>query len=200
MRAIKDNRPASFIGYWCNQRVESILRNNPCIDKIFALSRGDIKRLYRKSKWKGICGFWNLLLRLKKERFDVALDFSLDHRYSLISKLAGIKKRIGFNYKKRGKFLTDRIDIEGYNSKHIVEYYLDLLRLIGIEPKNNKLVLSVSKDNKIKARNFLVGFGIKDADLIIGIAPGAGASWGKDASLKHWPAMKFAQLADRITR
>jgi len=32
----------------------------------------------------------------------------------------------------------------------------------------------------------------------VGIAPGAGASWGKDAVLKHWPARAYAELAERI--
>ena len=36
------------------------------------------------------------------------------------------------------------------------------------------------------------------ADTLVGIAAGAGASWGKDAGLKHWPAVKFARLADYI--
>ena len=40
--------------------------------------------------------------------------------------------------------------------------------------------------------------GIEENDLVIGIAPGAGGSWGKDAVYKHWPALKFAQVADRL--
>lgn len=198
IRAIKDNQPDSFIGYWCNERVESILKNNPCIDKIFALSRGDIKKLYQKSKWKGIYRFWNLLFHLKKEKFDVALDFSLDHRYSLIAKFLGIRKRLGFDYKNRGRFLTHKIDLDGYSHKHVVEYYLDLLKILDIKAKSHSLELFISENNKAKSKNILSNRGINDKDLIIGIAPGAGASWGKDASLKHWPAIKFAQLADRI--
>ncbi len=198
VRAIKDSQPDSFIGYWCNERVEPILKNNPSVNRIFALSRGDIKKLYRKSRWGGIFRFWNLLCRLKKEKFDVALDFSLDYRYSLMAKFLGIKKRIGFNYKNRGRFLTDKIDIDGYGDKHVVEYYLDLLKVLDVRVKNHNLELFISEDNKIKSGNILSTFGTTDKDLIIGIAPGAGASWGQDARLKHWPALKFGQLADRI--
>ena len=135
---------------------------------------------------------------IKKQKFDVVLDFSLDHRYSLIAKFLGIKKRLGFNYKNRGRFLTDKIDIDGYSHKHVVEYYLDLLELLGIKAKRYDLELFVSENNKIKAKNILSGFGIDDQDLVIGIAPCAGASWGQDAFLKHWPAIRFGQLADRI--
>jgi lipopolysaccharide heptosyltransferase II len=110
----------------------------------------------------------------------------------------GIKRRIGFNYKKRARFLTDKIDIDGYHSKHVVEYYLDLLKFIGVEPKDKNLELSVPDSDKVKIKNILFSQGINDKGLIIGIAPGAGASWGQDAALKHWPAVNFAQLADQI--
>jgi len=198
IRAIKDSEPDSIIGYWCNERVKEILENNPNIYKIFALSRGDIKKIYQKSRWQGICNFLNLVYKIRKERFDNMLDFSLDHRYSLIAKIIGVKRRIGFNYKNRGRFLTDKIDLDGYSDKHVVEYYLDLLKPIGIKPKNYNLELIISQTCKRKSEKILAERGINDKDLIIGIAPGAGASWGQDASLKHWPAVRFGQLADRI--
>lgn len=198
IKTLKGAYPDSVIGYWCNGRVRDILKNNSSINTIFALSRGDLKKIYHKSRWEGIYRFWNLWHKLKKARFNLCFDFSLDHRYSLVAKLSGIKKRIGFNYKKRGRFLTHKIEIDGYNHKHIVEYYSDLLKFIDLEPKINNLDLSVPQNNRIKAKQLLSKAGINEQDLIVGIAPGAGASWGKDARLKHWPAIKFAQLADRI--
>lgn len=198
VRAIKDSYPDSFIGYWCNQRVEPILRNNPNINRIFALSRGDIKKIYRESKLKGIKKSLDLYLAIKKERFDCAIDYSLDHRYSFISKLMGIKIRVGFNYKNRGIFLTDKLDLDGYTHKHAVEYYLELLKLINIEPGRFNLEIYVSESSKVKTRQLLSSYGINENDLLIGIAPGAGASWGVDASLKHWPAIRFAELTDKI--
>lgn len=198
--AIKDNRPAAFIGFWCNERVRKLLNNSSHIDKIFALSRGDLKKIYKKSRMEAIYKTLRLLADIKKERFDISLDFSLEHRYSFISKVLGIKRRIGFNYKKRGRFLTDRIDIGGYNCKHVAEYYLDLLKPLDIKPKRYNLVLNTADEAKIKAKNKLFRLGVKKSSVTIGIAVGAGASWGKDASAKHWPALKFAQLADNINK
>lgn len=198
IRAIKESQPDSVISYWCNERVKDIFINNPRIDKVFALSRGDLKKIYQKSKLEGIYRFLALLHQIKKERFDATVDFSLDYRYGLIAKLLGIKKRAGFNYKNRGWALTDKINIDGYSDKHIVQYYLDLLQFFNIKPKTNNLEIFVSEHNRIKAKNIFVRAGIKDKDLVIGIAAGAGASWGQDASYKHWPAIKYAQLADKI--
>jgi len=198
IRKIKKTYPESFIGYWCNERVEEILNNNPRIDKIFPLSRGDIKRISRLSSLKGLSRSFKLFFAIKKEKFDIALDFSLDHRYGLVAKLSGIPKRIGFDYKKRGRFLTQKIEITGYSAKHAVEYYCDLLNFIAVKPDTCKLELFVPENAKISARKIFADCGIDERALVVGIAPGAGASWGQDAAIKHWPALKFAELADKI--
>ncbi len=196
--AIKQDCTDAFIGYWCNQRVKDILSNNPKVDVIFPLSRGDIKKLCRNSLLKGILEFLKILLQIKKHKFDACIDFSLDHRYSLIAKILGIKKRIGFNYKKRGRFLTDRLNVEGYDLKHVVEYYLDLLKFLDIPANRGCLELPVSQADRAKGRVILSRCGVDPAGRVIGIAPGAGASWGKDASFKHWQPIKFSALADKL--
>jgi ADP-heptose:LPS heptosyltransferase len=61
------------------------------------------------------------------------------------------------------------------------------------------LELSVLESARQKARNILSSRGIQENDLLVGIAPGAGGSWGKDAGYKHWPALKFAQVAERLS-
>lgn len=180
VKALKENYPDCYIGYWCNERVGPLLKGQPGIDRVFPLSRGDIKRVYRGVKgpvsWlKGIMALLRLIRDIRREEFDTAFDFSLDSRYGLWSKLAGIKKRIGFDYKGRGRFLTDKTVLDGYSNKHVVEYYAGLLKFIGIEPKNIKLSLSADAQGGV-------------SDKTIGIAMGGGESWGRDAIYKQWPA------------
>lgn len=199
IQAIKEDNPGSFIGYWCNLRVKELLEFNKKIDKIFALSRGDLKKISSRSKLEGLRKLRDLFFGLKREKFDIALDYSLDNRYGLVSKLAGIKRRIGFNYRGRGRFLSERLELCGYRDKHVVEYYLDLLGLLGIgRPAQPRLELDLCESDKIKAKNIFTKSGIKEGELLIAMAPGGGASWGKDAALKWWPAENFAQLGDRI--
>ncbi|MDP2941121.1 MAG: glycosyltransferase family 9 protein [Candidatus Omnitrophota bacterium] len=198
IRAIKDAYPDSFIGYWCNQRVSELLEINPAVNVVFPLSRGDLKKIFRQSKFSGMGKFFSLFYGIKRQKFDILLDFSLEHRYSLMAKLLGIRQRIGFNYKGRGRFLTEKISLEGYKGRHVVEYYLDLLQFLYIKAEGGKLELPLSQESRIKARNLFLSFGIKPADTVVGIVPGAGASWGRDAGMKHWPAIRFTRLADRI--
>lgn len=198
IKAIKQCNPVSFIGYWSNLRVKPILAGDPQINKIFALSRGDLKKLYQESIFKGLWLAVKLAWQIKKENFDICLDFSLDHRYSLFAKIIGIRQRIGFNYKGRGRFLTKRVDLSGYQDKHVVEYYLGLLKFLDIPVLDKGLYLAVPEQSRQRAQDLLSAAGIEENDLIIGVVPGAGGSWGKDAAYKHWPALKFAQVADRL--
>jgi len=198
IKAIKQRYPDSYLGYWSNCRVEPILKNNPQINKVFALSRGDLKKVFQESLWKGLWNAGKLIRWLKNEHFDICLDFSLDHRYSLLAKLIGIKKRVGFNYKGRGRFLTESSHLEGYQDKHVVEYYADLLKFLDIPVTDKKMFLATSLAGELKARDIFSSAGIEEADRVIGIFPGAGGSWGRDAAIKHWPALKFAQVAGKL--
>jgi len=199
IRSIKVYDPTAFIGYWCNERVRDVLKDNPRIDKIFALSRGDIKKIFQRSKIEGLRRSLGLFFGIKKEKFDVCLDYSLDNRYGLTAKLAGIKRRVGFDYKKRGMFLTDKMPLAGYNDKHVVEYYFDLLKPLGISSVAGGLELPVKDATAIKAKNIFSRINKGHKGPVIGILAAGGASWGKDARLKHWPAIKFTHLIDEIS-
>jgi lipopolysaccharide heptosyltransferase II len=198
IQAIKAAYPDSFIAFWCNQRCAGLLKNNPALNKVFPLSRGDIKKIYQQSKWVALENSLKLFLGLGREKFDVVLDFSLDHRYGLVTLLAGIKKRIGFDYKNRGKFLTDKIPLKGYADRHVVDYYRELLKPLGIESKTYNLEFPATEASIQKIKKMLHSRGLEENDLLIGIFPGGGASWGMEAGARHWPALRFAQLADLL--
>lgn len=198
--ALKEKYPDAKIGFWCNERVKDLLKNNPNIDKVFAMSRGDIKRIYKRNPVKAFFALSGLLEEIRKEKFGMSFDLSLDSRYGLWSQFAGVKKRVGFDYKKRGRFLTDKVQLEGYSSAHMVDYYTSLLKFIGIEPKDKALNLTVTEENKAKAQKLLAEFGVEPGDLVVGIAMGGGASWGHNAVYKQWPIKSFSKLTDQLIR
>lgn len=198
---LRENYPEGYIGYICNKRTKEALLTNPNLDEIFVFEKDDYRRLWRQSKIRFIKEFFSFLMKIKRKRFEVAFDLSLSRHYSFFLRLTGIPKRIGFNYKNRARFLTHKIDLKaGYTDKHVVEYYLDLLSFLGIKPKlKSGLQLLLSEDDKVWAEEFLKDSQI-DNEIIIGIVPGGGASWGKDAFYKHWPEEKFAEVCDELIK
>ncbi|MCX5715742.1 MAG: glycosyltransferase family 9 protein [Candidatus Omnitrophica bacterium] len=95
-------------------------------------------------------------------------------------------------------FLTRKIDIDGYDKMHIADYYLELLKLIGIEPKPRNLEFPVSKEDTAWAEEYVRKNGVAETDILVGIIPGGGASWGTTAYRKQWPPQRFARLANEI--
>ncbi len=195
---LKEAYPDSYIGYVCNVRTKDILLNNPKVDKIFIYEKDSFRRLWRASKLLGARKLIKLLSLIKKKKFDVVFDLSLGQEYGFLCWLMGIKKRIGYNYKDRGIFLTDTISISGYDKKHMVEYYLGLLRIIGMEPKPKDLEFPLSSKDLEWAKEYLSDNDIRDEDILIGLIPGGGASWGGNAYRKQWPIHRFASLANQI--
>ncbi|PIU41099.1 MAG: hypothetical protein COS99_07115 [Candidatus Omnitrophica bacterium CG07_land_8_20_14_0_80_42_15] len=200
VKALREHYPGGFIGYVCNRRTEPLLAANPDIDKVFVYEKDEFRKLWAKSKWKWLKGFIKLLKQIKKNRFNVLIDLSLGHQYSSISFLLGVRQRIGFNYKNRGRFLTHKIDIEGYDSKHIVDYYLSLLQFLDIEtPKVAKLQFVTQLSDKKWAKDFIAAHGVDKKDLIIGVIPGGGESWGEKAVYKHWGEQNFTKIIDKLS-
>lgn len=190
--------PESYIGYICNIRAKDALYNNPQINEIFVFEKDEYRKLWRQTKLGSIKKFIFFLLQIKKEKFDLAIDLSLGHQYSFFLWLVGVKKRIGYNYRNRGRFLTHKIAISGYDNRPIADYYLDLLKFLGIQPKRVNLTMNVSERERYWAEEFYRKNGLKENDLVIGIIPAGGASWGRDFSYRHWPWENYAKLADRL--
>ena len=197
IHTLKDAFPGVKIGYLCNRRTASILESNPYVDSVFVYERDEFEAIRKKSFFAWLRNIIAFLDRIKKEHFDIALDFSLNTQYGFFSWYAGIRERAGFDFKKRGGFLTRKIKLSGYSDKHIVEYYAELLKFLGVDLKYRKLELYPKEKDMRRAEGILTKAGVLQADLV-GIIPGAGRSWGKDAYLKHWPPENFAQLADKI--
>ena len=195
---IKNNIPDSFIGYVCNKRAAAILVNNPKVDKIFIYEKDDYRDIAKKSKVELVKKIFYSLAEIKKENFDLVIDVSLNKYASFLMWLVGIKKRVGFNYKNRSPFLTRKIKLDGYEGKHVIEYYLGLLESLGFPITSRQLEVFIPDEDRAWAEALLKKNNIADNDSLIGIVPGGGASWGKDAVYKRWPPERYAQLADKM--
>ena len=196
-RALK--KRGHTVYYWCNKRTQGIIRHNDAVSGFFALSRGDLKKEFRSSPLGAAGKFLSLARSLKKERFDTALDFSLDSRYSLLLRLLGVRKLAGFDYKGRGRFLTHPVKMNGFHSRHMIDYYGMLLKYADEGALSSGETELFTGDEEMSwADGFLKEQGVGYKETVIGIAPGGGGSWGTDAYRKQWPKEKFAAVAGSL--
>lgn len=185
------------VGYLCNARTKDVLEYNPDIEKIFVYEKDYFLELQKESRLKSVKEMLGLINAIRKEKYDAVFDFTLSRKFGFIFLMCGIGKRIGFDYKKRGIFLTGKLPLAGFEEKHVVEHYLDLLALVGSSAEEKDMSLAPGEDVLGWADEYLAANGINRGKLVA-VVPGGGASWGGDAFRKRWPPEGFAHVADSL--
>ena len=195
---LRRSYPDAFIAYLANRRAADFLQSNPDIQQVFIYERDEFVDIYRKSPLKFGQKWFALFKSIKQEGFDLVLDLSLNSTFGFLTAACGIPRRVGFNYRQRGRFLTDKIPFIGYEDKHIIEYNLDLLRHLRIPAVTTRMSLPIPAKDVQWAQDWLLENKIDSARPLIAVVAGGGASWGKDARYRRWGAAKYADLLDKI--
>ncbi|MDP8263092.1 MAG: glycosyltransferase family 9 protein [Candidatus Ancaeobacter aquaticus] len=188
------------ITFLCNRRAEPILESNDAINKVVVFEKDEYRKLWKESKIRFCKVFASFVYHIYNQKFDAVFDISLGRQYSFWCMLLKIPMRVGFNYRNRGRFLTHKINIGGFTEKPIPEYYLDLLRLFNVTVNAASLSFPLKEEVLRQADIFLEENMLLNAPGIVGIMPGGGESWGKDAYYKRWTPSYFAQVADYIVK
>jgi len=200
-RNLKEAYPRARLFYLCNRRVAPLLTNHPFLEKIFIFEKDEWRSLAKHSKialFRKIVSFFR---EIKNEKFDVVFDLSLNVQYGFFLKLTGIKTRIGFNFKNRGRFLTHRIDIpDGFTAKHVARYYLTLMQFLSQTPRDCRFDLFCKENNQEAMRRLLASKGVNEQDRLVIVCPGSGDSWQKTADFKRWPQEYFVELCRAIQK
>jgi heptosyltransferase-2 len=175
---------------------EVIILTKPWVGDLFQEHPGIRKVILYRSPGvhEGVWGRWRLSRELKPERFDLALHLPNSMESVLISFLAGIPRRVGYNTDGRGIFLTQRVPVNGrVKREHQVEYYLHLVRSLGIETVERIPSLQISQGWKQEAEGILKSVS-GGSGPFVGISPGA-----QYGSAKEWFPERFGELALRIS-
>ena len=194
---LKEGLDDVSVDYLCNDRTKDIVLRDPDIDNILVYEKDYYTQVWNSSKAKCLKELYGLFRSIKSRKYDIVFDFTISREFGFLFALAGIKKRIGLNYKKRGIFLTDKYDLTAFENKHVVEYYMRLLDAVDVPAPINKMKLEPAEEDIKRAEKYLEGNGGID-NLVVGIVPGGGASWGGEASRKRWEPKGFARVADML--
>jgi ADP-heptose:LPS heptosyltransferase len=194
---IKFYFPTAEVYYLCNKRTYPLLNVQPLIDGCIVFEKDEWRQKFRQSRFKTIKEFRKFLKEIKNLGIEMVFDLSLAQEFGFFCWLIGIKNRLGFDYRRRGIFLTDRIKISGYNDKHMVEYYNWLLELLGVRAKFKEYKIQLPEDKLKWAEEKLSDLKARHG-IIISVVPGGGASWGKDAYRKRWDEGNFKCLVELI--
>jgi len=144
IKAVKDFYPNSFISVMVQPYAKEIIEGNPYVDELIIYDKfGKHRRILSSIKFA---------LELKKKKFDLAIILHPTNRVNLISFFAGITARVGYN-KKMGFLLTKKlVDKKHLGEKHEMEYSLDVIRALGIEPEDKTLFMPRRPDVIVGSR------------------------------------------------
>ncbi|MBM3246122.1 MAG: lipopolysaccharide heptosyltransferase II, partial [Candidatus Omnitrophica bacterium] len=184
IQALRQAYPSSYIAMMVSPSAKDIVEGNPYLDEVIIYDK--------QAKHKSWAGSIKFALNLKKKRFDLAVILHPTNRAHLAAFLAGIPRRIGYR-RKMGFLLTDRVSHnKQLGQKHELDYSLDLLRCLGIEPKEKNLFMPIRPESEIWLRRWLEQEQVAPADKLLVIHPAA------SCPSKIWPGERFAQVADKL--
>lgn len=182
IKALRDAYPDSYIAFMARPYARDIVEGNPYLNRVIIYDKAGAE--------KGIFGNLKFINRLRKDKFDIAIILHPTARSHITAFLAGIPERIGYD-RKCGFLLTKMIPhTKQYGLKHEIDYTLDILRYIGVEPKDRSLYMPVKKGSEEKIRKIFAENGMKEIDNVVVINPGA------SCPSKRWRPANFVRVAD----
>ena len=186
LSALRQGFPHARIVLLAKPSVADLFHCHPAVDEIV---------LYRNPGiHAGLGGKWRLARSLMPHRFELAVLFQNAFEAALIAALAGIPQRYGYPTDGRWFLLTHRVtQIPGLRDRHEVEYYLELLRPLGIPiiPRAPALYTNAEEDREAAAR--LESFGVLAGQPVIGLNPGS--TYG---TAKRWLPERYAEVVQRL--
>ncbi len=186
IKVLREHFPSSFIAMMVAPATRDIVEGNPYLDQVIVF---DKDRAHR--------GFWSTLAfsrYLSRLSFDVAVVLHPTLRVHLVTFLAGIAERIGYD-RKGAYFLTRTVPHKKQEgAKHEVEYNFDLLRALGVAEVSYELYMPLRQESDDFVADFLTRLGIGEKERLVAVNPSA------SCPSKLWPAQKFADLIDRVQK
>jgi lipopolysaccharide heptosyltransferase II len=184
IKALRDAYPCSYIAMMIGPYAKEIIEGNPYLDEAIIYDK-DI----RHKSWLSSIKF---SLALRKKSFDLCIVLHPTNRAHIITLFAGIPKRIGYD-RKLGFLLTDRIKYtKQLGQKHELEYNLDLVRYLGIQPQDKNLFMPIKPESEAWAQKLLKQEGIGESDRLLAVHPGA------SCISRIWPAERYAEVIQKL--
>jgi lipopolysaccharide heptosyltransferase II len=184
IEALRKTYPQSWIAFMTRPYTADILQGNPLLDEIIIYDKDG-----RQRGWLANIIF---ALSLRKKKFDVAIILNATNRAHIITCLAGIPKRVG--YERRCSFLlTDKIkDEKSKGLKHESAYNFDLLKLIGVNEESKKTLVPVLQEDIDFITTYLHNKDVRQSDKLIIVHPSA------SCNSKIWPQENFTEAIKKL--
>lgn len=202
LRRIRDALPGSFIGGLCRPGIDELLAGSNLVDELH-VERGG-----------GVFGPKLMAAKVRPRQYDAALLLTNSFATAMVTRIAGIPRRIGYNRDGRGLLLTDKLDAPkradgAWAIIPACQYYWDAAgflidgRQTVHDTKDNQPIalalgagavmeLGITDGQRTTAEVILKRVGLAGAERYAMLNPGG------NNPAKRWPPERFAALADHL--
>jgi len=190
IRAVRESYPLARISILIKQELREVFEHNSDVDEILTF---DSQALRETTGWRRLREELRSLRLLRSGGFDVAIAFYPEDRTAWWAYLSGARHCVG---QRRQPFhFLFNIKVDGYEKKAGVrEYFLETVRAINAETASRQTTFHLSHEEQSWARDFILSHGLDDANMLIGVHPGASERY------KIWPPENLAAVIDELRR
>lgn len=190
LRAIRERFPTAHIAFLVESNARPVIDSSGWMNEVLCWPpRAPGNRRRR--------GMVQLAVQIRRRGFDWAVLLPNSFRSALLMRMAGVRRRIGYDRDGRRLLLTDRLRVEREGKKiavvRMVDYYGGIAEALGCKPPGDRLKLFTEPHSDRFVHTRLESMGIAERRPLVVVNPGA--NYG---SAKQWPAERFASVSDRL--
>jgi predicted lipopolysaccharide heptosyltransferase III len=190
IRALRQRFPEAFLSYVVEPAAAPVVSGNPHLNELIVVPR---RRGFARLR-----DDLEMARRLRRARFDIAIDLHGGPRSAWLTWMSGAPRRIGYTIAGRSWMYTDVVRrAADLSPRHSVLNQCDLLAPLGVDACDPATEpLEMAEDPAVRAR---VEQRLRDA----GIGPGhrlAVIHVSAGNPFRRWPAESFAALAAALVR
>ena len=186
--ALKRAYPRAHVSYLVEADAEPVVRNNPHLDEVIVAPR--------TRGWTRLAGDLALARRLRRARFDLALDLHGGPRASWLTWASGARERIGYDIPGR-RWMYTRVAPRAADlrPRHSVRNQWDVLEAIpgwpggAADPERDPVELPLDAEAAVRMSGRLAAAGVADDDELVVLHVSAGNPF------RRWPEPFFAETA-----
>ncbi len=198
LSALRKGFPGARIGFLVEDRTKDIVTAHPLIDTLHVFPRKRFVRMARRPwKWPSLLiESYRFIRELRRERYDVALDFQGNLKGGVLSLLSGSALRVGYGrgHSNEMNHLFSHVRVVP-PTKIInrVDKFLALVASIGAPVDDAAYKLPDSAESRARVEGFLAGSGLAPRQYVT-MHPGT-SDFGRE---KRWMPERFAEVARRL--